>query len=98
MEGEMNHDEVPSTNRLAGVLRVTTTIAAVLLLPPFIALAIIPMLLFLLPVALIGIPFIIPALISGSLAARSEDKLRASWRPPAPAPVLRPRSNLRVVN
>jgi hypothetical protein len=98
MEGEMNQDEVPRTSRLGGVLRVTTTIAAALLLPPFIALAIIPMLLFLLPVALIGIPFIIPALISGSLAARSEDKFRASWRPPEQVPVLRQRSNLRVVN
>lgn len=94
----MNHDDVPSTGRLRGVLRVTTTIAALLLLPPFIALAIVPMLLLLAPVALIGVPFIIPALVSGSLAARSEDKFRASWRPPVPQPVLRRRSNLRAVH
>jgi hypothetical protein len=94
----MNHDDVPSTGRLRGVLRVTTTIVALLLLLPFIALAVVPMLLLLAPVALIGVPFIIPALISGSLAAHSEDKLRASWRPPVPQGVLRQRSNLRVVH
>lgn len=98
MEGEMNHDESPNSGRLAGVVRLTATIAAVVLLPPFIALAIIPMLLFLLPIALIGIPFIIPALLTGSLAARSEDKLRASYRPPVPSVVLRQRSNLRVIH
>lgn len=97
MEGEMNH-EVPSTARVGGVLRVTATVMAVILLPPFIALAILPMLLFMLPVALIGIPFIIPALITGSLAAREEDKLRASWRPPVPARMVPQRSNLRAVN
>jgi hypothetical protein len=98
MEGEMNHDDVPSSGRLRSVLRVTMTIATLLLLPPFILLAIVPMLLLLAPVALIGVPFIIPALISGSLAARSEDKVRASWRPPVPQGVLRQRSNLRVVH
>jgi hypothetical protein len=98
MEGEMNHQDVPGTSRLRGVLRVTTTIATVLLLPPFILLAMAPMLLLLAPVALIGVPFIIPALITGSLAARSEDKLRASWRPPVPRAVLHQRSNFRVVN
>lgn len=81
-----------------GVWRVIATIAAVILLLPFILLAVVPMLLLVAPVALIGVPFIIPALLTGSLAARSEDKLRASWRPPVPSPVLRQRSNLRVVS
>lgn len=94
----MNH-EVSRTAGASKVLRVTATITAVILLPPFIALAVLPMLLFLVPVALIGIPFIIPALITGSLAAREEDKLRASWRPPVPNRALLPqRSNLRAVN
>lgn len=96
MEGEMNH-EVTNTARMSGVVRVAATIMAVILLPPFIALAVLPMLLFMAPVALIGIPFIIPALITGSLAAREEEKQRASWRPPVPA-MLPQRSNLRAVN
>jgi hypothetical protein len=94
----MHQDEVSGSGRLRGVVRVTTTILAVLLLPPFIALAVFPMLLLLAPVALIGVPFIIPALVTGSLAARSEDKLRASWRPPVPTPILRQRSKLRAVS
>jgi hypothetical protein len=94
----MNQEEVSGSSRLGGALRWVTTIVAVLLLPPFIALAVFPMLLLLAPVALIGVPFIIPALLTGSLAARSEDKVRASWRPPVPAPILRQRSKLRAVS
>jgi len=85
----MNRDNVPRLNRSlarAKVLRVVATLAALVLLPPFVALAIAPMLLLLAPVALLGIPFIVPAMLSGSLAARSEDRQRASWRP-APRPV-----------
>ncbi len=94
----MDQDEVSGSGRLHKVLRISLTIIAVLLLPPFIALAIAPMLLLLAPVALIGVPFIIPALLTGSLAARSEDKVRASWRPPVPQPMLRRRSKLRAVS
>jgi hypothetical protein len=76
-----NQHHVPRPNRAHAVLRVIATCFAVLLLPPFIALAIAPMLLLLAPVALIGIPFIVPAMLTGSLAARSEERQRASWRP-----------------
>lgn len=75
--------DVPSQSRSRGPLRVLATIATVLLLPPFLVLAIAPMLLLLAPVALIGIPFIVPAMLSGSLAAREDDRVRASYRPPA---------------
>jgi hypothetical protein len=88
-EVEMNQDGVPPQTRSRGIFRVITTIAAIVLIPPFVVLAIAPMLLLLLPVALIGIPFIIPAMLSGSLAAREEDIQRASWRPPVPAPLQR---------
>lgn len=84
----MNQD-VPAETRSRSWLRVIATIAAVLLVPPFVVLAIAPMLLLLVPVALIGIPFIVPAMLSGSLAAREEDIQRASWRPPQPAPLSR---------
>jgi hypothetical protein len=80
----MNRDDVPPA-RAHGILRITATIAAVLLIPPFVLLAVAPMMLVLAPVALIGIPFIVPAMLSGSLAAREEDRQRASWRP-APQP------------
>lgn len=66
------------------LLRITTTLLALILVPPFLVLAVAPMLLLLTPVALIGIPFIVPAMISSSLAQRTEDKQRASWRPKAP--------------
>jgi hypothetical protein len=77
----MNPDDVTGTGRSRGMLRLLATIATVLLLPPFILLAVLPMMLFLVPVALIGIPFIIPALVSVSLAVRSEERQRASLRP-----------------
>jgi hypothetical protein len=64
-------------------IRVAATLATVLLLPPFLLLAVAPMLLMLVPVAIVAIPFIIPALLSVSLAARSEERVRASWRPKA---------------
>lgn len=86
----MNRDET-GTRRSRGIFRVAVTIVTALLLPPFLLLAVAPMMLLLAPVALIGIPFIVPALVSVSLAARSEDKQRASWRPPLAR-------GLRVVN
>lgn len=68
--------------------RALVALLAVLLVPPFVVLAVAPMLLMLTPVALIGIPFIVPAMISSSLAARTEDKKRASLRPkPLRAPL-----------
>ncbi|HKU44850.1 MAG TPA: hypothetical protein VJR89_42115, partial [Polyangiales bacterium] len=88
---------VPARDRVRGVARVLATIATVLLVPPFIALAVLPMLLVLVPVALICIPFIVPAMLSGSLAARDEDVKRASWRP-EPHPAARARARLRTVN
>jgi hypothetical protein len=80
----MKPRETLSGYRSYGVLRLIATGAAILLLPPFLVLAVAPMLLVLAPIALIGIPFIVPAMLSGSLAARSEDRQRASWKPPLP--------------
>jgi hypothetical protein len=83
--------EAPATHdRIRTLLRVTTTVAAVLLLPPFLLLAVLPMLLFMLPVAIVGIPFIIPALLSVSVAARSEElRYRESWKPKPIVPAQR---------
>jgi hypothetical protein len=93
----MNRDDVPTIARSRGFLRVSATVAAVVLLPPFIALAVLPMLLLLAPLTLICIPFMVPAMLSGSLAAREEDIQRASWRP-APHPAPRARAGLTVVH
>ena len=66
------------------LLRIMIYLLALILVPPFLVLAVAPMLLMLTPVALIGIPFIVPAMLSSSLAQRTEDKQRASWRPKPP--------------
>jgi hypothetical protein len=63
--------------------RITAVLVSLLLLPPFIALAVAPMLLFLVPVAIVGIPFMIPAFFSGSLSTSLELKRVESWRPRA---------------
>jgi hypothetical protein len=80
-EQELPHTTVPNAQRWRRILRWITTVASLLLLPPFLLLAVAPMLLLLAPVALICIPFVVPAMLSGSIAARSEEKKRASWRP-----------------
>jgi hypothetical protein len=72
----MNRHDVPRLHRSRRVLQTLTTVAALLLLPPFVALAIAPMLLLLAPVALIGIPFIVAALLRGLLATRSDERRR----------------------
>ena len=61
--------------------RVAATIAGLILLPPFMMLALAPMMLFMLPVAVVAIPFMIPAFFSGSLEARAEIQRRVSLRP-----------------
>lgn len=63
------------------VWRIVIILLAFLTLPPILLLALAPLLIVLAPVALVGIPFIVPAMLSGSLAARSEDRARASWLP-----------------
>jgi hypothetical protein len=64
--------------RTRRISRLIATASAIVLLPPFIMLALAPMLLMLIPVAMVGIPFILPAMLSGSLAARSEERRRMS--------------------
>ena len=76
----MNRDDGRRTIRLSGLLKVIATVMTAVLLPPFLALAFAPLLLFLVPVALVAVPCMIPAMLSGSLAARSEDRLRATWK------------------
>jgi hypothetical protein len=77
----MNQDHGARSGRLFGILRVASIWASVLLLPPFFLLAMAPMLLLLVPVAIVAIPFIIPAMFSGSWTTLADDRQRASMRP-----------------
>jgi len=77
----MNRDDVPRTVRMRSAVRTLVALAAVLLLAPFLLLAVAPMLLMLGPVAVIGIPMIVPALLCSSLGARSRERKRSSHRP-----------------
>ncbi|MET0388934.1 MAG: hypothetical protein ABW321_23375, partial [Polyangiales bacterium] len=77
----MTTDVDPHIHKPRSTWRLIATVVTLILLPPFLALAVAPMLLLLAPVALIGIPFIVPAMLSGSLAARTEDRQRAEHKP-----------------
>jgi hypothetical protein len=55
-------------------LRLLVSTLAVLLLPPFIAAAIVPLALLLFPVAWLAIPFIVATLLGDSLAAGVDAK------------------------
>ena len=63
--------------RLCRGLRLLAVVAALVLLPPLLALVLMPLLLFAAPAALIAIPFMLPALLPGGLAAHSEQRRRA---------------------
>ena len=80
----LNHSQSGRAHRR---LRVLASAAALLLLPPFIVVAVAPMLLVLVPVAMVGIPFIVPALFSGSRAAYLEHRRSLGFRA-APRPTL----------
>jgi hypothetical protein len=66
---------------MQNAVRALVALAAVLLLAPFLLLAVAPMLLMLGPVAFIGIPMIVPALLYSSLGTRARERKRSSHRP-----------------
>ena len=72
----MKHEISPPT-RTGTLLRVLLTLAALVLLPPFLMLAIAPMLLLLVPVAIVGIPIICVTMGRVSLAVHSDEQKRA---------------------
>ena len=81
----MNRDHAVEIPRSLGIARTLVSAAALLLLPPFVVLALAPMLLVLIPVAMVGIPFLVPALLPSSIAAVGDERriarLRAYPRP-----------------
>lgn len=66
---------------VASIGRVLATLAGLILVPPFALLALLPMLLFLVPVAIVGVPFMLPAFVTGLAAIRGESKRMVSTRP-----------------
>ena len=70
----MHEDTVTGPNPQRPFVRVCAVLVSGLLLPPFVLLAVVPMLLMLVPVAIVGIPFLIPALVSGPLADHGQQR------------------------
>jgi hypothetical protein len=58
-------------------LQLWAAMSAGLLLLPFVLVALIPMLIMFVPIAVVGIPVIVPVMLSGKLAARWEGEQRA---------------------
>ena len=77
----MFYDQSARSGEPLTLPRVAMAAASLLLLPPFIMLAIVPMLLFLLPVALVAIPVMIPAFFGGAHTTQIEVVRMRSWRP-----------------
>ena len=77
----MDQDTTQRSERICNALRSASIGLSLLMLPPFLVLAVAPMLLFLCPVAMVAIPFVIPALLSGSLATSRERPKRMTWKP-----------------
>jgi hypothetical protein len=75
------------TGRCYKGARVAAVVAAGILLMPFVLLALVPMLIMFVPVAVVGIPLIAPVMLSGVVAARWEGRARALH--PAPSNALK---------
>lgn len=72
------------SSRWTGV-RVIAAITAGVLLVPFVLVALVPMLIMFVPVAVVGIPVIAPVMLSGVFAARLEGRQRLSSAAPSGA-------------
>ncbi len=82
----MFHHLSPSAPRI-GPFRAVVVAVALVLMPPFVALAALPMLMLLLPVALVATPFMIIAFFGGAHANQVESKNIQLWRPSLVIPV-----------
>ena len=60
--------------------RIATVLLTAILLPPFVVLAIAPMLLMLVPVAFVAIPFMIPAFFGAAHSSQAECQRVRAWR------------------
>ena len=82
----MREEDVQGPSGVEKALRFVAIAVTLVVLPPLLALLLLPLLLFAAPAALIGLPFMIPALLPGVLSARSDQRRRVlreqSMRPP----------------
>lgn len=74
MSGELHHLSTPRWS----AARIVATVSACVLLMPFLILALLPMLIMFVPIAVVGIPVIAPVMLSGKLAAHWERRQRTS--------------------
>jgi hypothetical protein len=74
MSGELHHLSNPRWS--AG--RVVATVSACVLLMPFLIVALLPMLIMFVTIAVVAIPVIAPVMLSGKLAAHWERRQRTS--------------------
>lgn len=72
MSGELH---LVTNPRWSGA-RIVATVVACLLLLPFLLLALLPMLVMFVPIAVVAIPVIAPMMLSGKLAAHWEGRTR----------------------
>jgi hypothetical protein len=75
----MFHD--PNHGITSGIARALFTWTTVVLVPPFVALAVAPMLLVLAPLALIALPFMVAAFFTGAADNHMETRRIDAWRP-----------------
>lgn len=73
------------------VLRACVGLMALVLIPPFVVLAVVPMLLLLLPVAFVALPFMLCAFAGEACEGRSVMRFRSSFPPHARARTVYPR-------
>ena len=76
----MFYDQSVNDGKPLSLYRVVTSLATVILVPPFNALAVAPMLLLLLPVTFVAIPFMIPAFFPAAASTTTEFQKVPAWR------------------
>ena len=70
----------PANSQPVNFARLGAVLLTVILLPPFVALAIVPMLFMLVPVAFVVIPFMIPAFFGAAHSNQVESHRIRAWR------------------
>ena len=84
----MREEDVQGPSGVEKALRFVAIAVTLVVLPPLLALLLLPVLLFAGPAALVGLPFMIPALLPRVLAARSDERRRGQ-REQSMRPALR---------
>jgi hypothetical protein len=70
-----------NSQRQSMLFRFSMSALTIILLPPFVTLAVAPMMLMLVPIALVAIPVMIQAFFGAAYANRQESQHLQAWRP-----------------